>query len=235
MKTIYKWSLEIIKFSVPRAIDDRIKTLLVTDIDDTLLDANSQWYRYYLEVSRNCHQDTNQKPISPEVFRKDGPRKYLSQYVDDYNQLKKLLINTPKMYKDLPILLEPSIFANLSKQGVLLIGYLSTRPQVLYNITRENLLQYALPNAPILLRPKQVLYEESLHFKLTAIQTLRSQLDDYGLGELALVLIDDYIDLINRINELGENSQQRIKGHLVDSLSPKKSWDNIFRQLILHN
>lgn len=196
----------------------RAHHLLITDLDDTFLDANARWYDLYISLLNAKPQSGRQATV--DEFKEAGPRVHLEHLVDDYPSLKERLINDATFNADLRLL---SSAQDLQRASIP-HGYISTRPTSLGETTRQNLLDLHLLDSPLLLRSKSIDYTNTIEYKLQALFTLRDLLDSAQFQDAVVYYVDDYKDLIERLNQ----NNTRIIGVQSDE---HISWQSIFKSI----
>ena len=107
-------------------------------------------------------------------------------------------------------------------------AYSSTRPAVLGNVTKWHLQKLGFAAVPLLVRPEEVPYEETIAFKVTAGHILRQAMDAALFTDTTVEYVDDYPDAVEAINAL---AQDRLVG---THYGPHESWRKITRR-ILHS
>lgn len=192
--------------------------ILITDLDDTLLDANARWFELYMTLLES--QESKTPPTDIATFKKDGPRVHIEPLVADYQLLKERLI------EDVSFNTGFSAFSNakdLQEAGAIHAiphGYISTRPALLHEVTSKNLQDCGFTDSPLLLRSASVAYADTISYKNSALFALRALLDAAHLKKVNVYYVDDYQGLIERLN----HSRQGIIGIHFDENS---SWESI--------
>ena len=98
---------------------------------------------------------------------------------------------------------------------------MTTRPVALGAVTAWQLRELGFRPAPVLVRPDNVAYEETIGFKVGALQTLRQALDESVLRDAQLEYVDDYGAVVDAINGLGQ------EGLAATHFDPQTSWQEI--------
>jgi len=99
-------------------------------------------------------------------------------------------------------------------------GYITTRPASLYEVTSKNLRDCGFRDSPLLLRPSQVAYADTIRYKKDALSALRALLDGANLHDIKIYYVDDYRELIDQINHLH-------KGIVGVHFDEDSSWNSI--------
>ncbi len=200
--------------------------LLISDVDDTLLDSNLAWYQDYvrLAVDRGVDED---KIVNPETFSIKGPRIILTEHhelldTNEYLTYKRERMHDPAFHEAM----QPLDDANtLATRGFAHTpdGYISTRPAALGLVTHQNLTEVGFAPTPLLLRPEYIPYEETVAFKIVALASLR-----HVLTQTTVRYVDDYKGVIDAINNLGDDDIQGIHygSHTWQEIvRNRRSWD----------
>lgn len=193
----HTWAEEVVEGYKAKA--HVCSALLVSDIDDTLLDGDKRWHELYLEYAHKQGLEKAQI-ASLEEFR-GRPRQYFSGVVEDYDSLKKELMADVDFNAGMDSLASSPGLAKLSPQGYP-NGYLTTRRAVLAEVTAQNLSDEGFSSAPILFRPETVDYEGTTEYKIAALRSLGEAARSAGV-EAEIYYVDDFKELVANINKLG--------------------------------
>ena len=145
------------------------------------------------------------------------------ELVEDYDEYKLSSMHSPEFHIGMAAVQGSEVlFGNSNLPG----GYITTRPAVLGEATYQNLQQHGFRQAPLLLRPAHVPYEKTIPFKIDALVTLRGMLDEADLPGVGVHYIDDYVGVIDGINELSHRALAGIH------FGAHNSWESIARQFV---
>ena len=78
--------------------------------------------------------------------------------------------------------------------------YLTTRPEELSELTREELVTSGFPDLPVVARPQEIALENTTTWKISVLLKLSSQLLPHGL--ISLLMIDDSVSLHTEISQM---------------------------------
>lgn len=187
----------------PRA--SRPETLYVLDVDDTIVDSNLRWYQDYVLMTEQ-HGIDRQRVVSLQEFKRLGPRVCFARLgiLDDYNHYKELLMHDIAFHAEMEALgAANTVLADFKHSGYLPGAYLSTRPAVLGEVTKQNLDELNYADVPLLVRPERYDYGATIGFKIEALSTLRERFDATALGHLSVMYIDDFAGVVDGVKGLG--------------------------------
>lgn len=192
------WANQVIDSFQERA---KFGSIVITDIDDTILDSSLRWYQEYVARLKITSPELKVKDTpSVDVFRNKGPRYFFSLVVDDYDGLKRDLMYDAEFNSNLVGVVGVEVLRKVSEQFVLPNGYITTRPYSLAKITMDNIQSLSLPNTPILFRHETVSYDDTIQFKIGALQVLGNEILRRRLPKITIYYIDDYASLIKELN-----------------------------------
>ncbi|OGG21099.1 hypothetical protein A3D03_02585 [Candidatus Gottesmanbacteria bacterium RIFCSPHIGHO2_02_FULL_40_13] len=229
---INQWVSEII-INVEANKTAGTNVLLLSDIDDTLLDTSLRWHE---RLKTTCEENGVPRLMIPDVrkFQSRGQRAafepVFTEFGLNYNSYRDAFVNDPNFYVDLPLLINPHALNKVLSDNVMWGGYLSGRPTHLTDITKLELIKSGFLNAPLLLQPKEFGYDKGTDYKVEAIKRLRQELDNRGYEKMILVYIDDYEGNIERISkECGSDIEAILCQNNMDNKfkTPRLSWDEI--------
>lgn len=213
-----KWAEEI-----TRSYKEKTSTpfVLIADIDDTILDSSLRWYQTYLLLnSINKGLFLNNLIPTRTEFKKNGPRSYFSEFVEDYDSFKNRLIKSNLFNQNLKGVetLESLKIAN--EKYKVPHGYISTRPEGLRRLTQSNIKKRLGNFAPIMLRSNALSYQNTISYKIQCLLGLKTQLNNV-MDPIIIYYVDDYVDLIDELNKL---NMPGLVGLVFDS---NNSWREI--------
>lgn len=178
----------------------------VADIDDTLIDSNLRWYEDYVSIA---HQKgiESQQVVGPDTFKRVSPRICFIELGfthEDYDAYKTERIHNVDFHQNMPALGSVCVaLEDFRQSGYLPGAYLSTRPAVLGEVTKQNLHALDFAPAPLLVRSAAYDYSNTILFKTHALTELRNRFDNLFLDTLPITYIDDYKGVIEGIQSLG--------------------------------
>jgi len=184
-----------------------------------------------------CDQPDQAVPL--EAFR-TGYRQFMEPLTDDYDALKTQLIHDPEFHINIPLMPGADVLPGRGKDHRYPHGYITTRPAVLGEVTADNLERLGLHAAPLLVRSEQFDYASTIDFKVRALVGLRRALDpspqrtveQSPLTCLGVHYIDDYKDLVTRVNQVG---QQEFGDLYATHYTPPLTWAKILRDELCLN
>lgn len=184
--------------------------LLISDIDDTLLDSNLAWYEDYVRLAMNVGVGKDEI-VDPETFSVKGPRVTLTEHHDlidpkKYPAYKQGRMYSPAFHEGMRPLDDAA--KTLASRSFTHIpdGYISTRPVVLGSVTRQSLANAGFASTPLLLRPEHIPYEKTVEFKILALSSLARMLP----RSITVSYADDYKAVTDAIDDLGDSGIQGI-------------------------
>lgn len=184
--------------------------LLISDLDDTLLDSSSTWYEDYTRLAMDAGIGEDEI-IDPETFSIRGPRVTLTErhgLIDpkEYPAYKHERMHSPAFHEGMQPLDDAA--KTLASRNLTHIpnGYISTRPAVLGLITRQSLASAGFAPTPLLLRPEHTPYEDTVAFKITALSSLKRILP----RATTVSYVDDFKGVTDAIDSLEDSGIQGI-------------------------
>lgn len=178
------------KAVVTNAADSSQKTILVCDIDDTVLDSTKAWHMLYLDLCKKAGLPQTQR-ASMQNFTQNDYRQYFEKVVSNYDELKQDYMHSSSFHKDMA--LTPAFRASSSLLLPLISGFLTTRPDVIASVTTSNLRAFGI-SAPVLLRDQKISYQETINYKALCLNELQKI-----AGSRCVVYVDDHQELVNKV------------------------------------
>lgn len=164
--------------------------ILISDVDDTLLDSNLRWYELYKSYAGQENHP------SIEDFRNNGPRYYYQHVINDYDSFKERLMIDSSFNSNMSLMASASILCDTID---IVDGYISTRDESLSKVTGDNLRQLGLPPSPLLLRSSSYTFMETIKFKLDGLAALSKYIQESYTRRINIYYVDDYARLIEKI------------------------------------
>lgn len=205
-----------------RATLSRPNGLVISDVDDVLVHSSGRWHADFVELAVEKGMKRDEVP-DLETFIARTPRVCFTELelVKDYslhkmNRMHDVAFHLGMGAVDSAAAVLPAFAARNMPEG-----YISTRPDVLGEVTAWQLKDLGFAPAPLLVRPETVAYEDTVDFKVDALQTLRFVLDDAALTGVPVEYVDDYAAVVDAVNNLG---QGRLS---ATHFGPDASWQEI--------
>jgi hypothetical protein len=189
-----------------RATLSRPNGLVISDVDDVMIHSSGRWYADFVElaVEKGMKRD-----VLPDLktFIERSPRVCFTELelVKDYSSYKARQMQDVAFHLGMGAVDSAAAALPGFAGRNLPEGYLSTRPAVLGAATSWQLKNLGFAPTPLLVRPETVAYENTVEFKVDALQTLRFVLEDAALASVPVEYVDDYGAVVDAVNDLGQD------------------------------
>jgi len=211
-----------------RATHARPNGLVISDVDDVMIHSSARWHADFMELAAEKGMKRDALP-DLKTFIARTPRVCFTEreLVKDYSLYKTNRMRDVAFHLGMGAMdsaaavLPPFAARNLPE------GYISTRPEVLGAATSWQLKNLGFAPTPVLIRPETVAYEDTVGFKVDALQALRFVLDDAALASVPVEYVDDYAAVVDAVNNLGQD------GLTATHFGPGASWQEITDRHIL--
>jgi hypothetical protein len=220
-----EWALDTAANSAKLEVINEQGRLVVADIDGVLLDSDLQWYNDYRRLATN--EGVPEQELSTLKAFRESPRSCFAAmgWDGEYTRYKAQRIEDNEFHKRMPPVADAEILAGLGSLG-LPGAYLSTRPEIVAEATLTNLSIYGFTPNPVLLRSKDIPYDDTIKFKKRALTTLSTAVQSYLPGTV-ITVVDDYKTLVDEINDIGNPYLHAVH------FGPHHTWRKILKNLLL--
>lgn len=191
---------------------------LSLDVDETIF--NSVYKHWQWLTAEGKRRGWKKLPSYKDVLHAGGTHKAYGHF-DGYWELNEEMRNSPDFNRNLQEI--PGAKKAIRFLQAMVGLYLTTRPESLAYITKEELDRKGFPDRQVIARPEHVPLENTSEWKLAILQQLSQE------WQAKMIMIDDSMSMHNAIHALGEPLVATIlfAGPMTPKGNGELSWDKI--------
>jgi hypothetical protein len=221
--------------------------VLITDIDETINNSVRKhediYKRYFKRLQRILHKKAEneyeervqrdygylrglENPTYEEIILAGGTHKAYKDFGEAYKKINNQVVMNHNFHQNLD-LVEPDVAWQIRQinQEFSLVGVLTSRPQLVREVTRQQLLKDVGLDLPVIMRSEETVLEQAADWKIFILNVLAT------ISGKKIVMLDDQRGLIELIEK---QNNPRVKGILMRGVgfsAEGVSWGQLRGQL----
>jgi hypothetical protein len=201
-----------------------IEKLIAQDVDECIFNSVDKHYATYKAIAEQRNNVI--VPSLEDVIRMGGTHAYFGQF-DWYEELNKHNRNDEGFNRGQEQI-NGSLEALTFLQSQLAV-YLTTRPQQLERVTKEELDAHGYPDRRVICRPKEVNFKKTTEWKTWMLAQLAKQF------QAQMLMIDDSVNLHQHLNHAKMNGSKGLLDTILFAgpMTPKGNGEMSWEQIML--